>query len=84
MKHKEMRLTLIPASKILSVIGSQNFMEDLLTSFIDDRQFLNITISQLIITLATIWYANIHVFVTAFDQSLYNQLAKNEVQMGDP
>ena len=42
---KETRLKLIPGSQILKVIGSKNYMEDLLTSFIDERQFLNITIS---------------------------------------
>ena len=49
-------------------------MEDLLTSFIDERQFLNITISQLVITLATIWYANIHTIATSFDKKLMSQL----------
>ena len=50
-------------------------MEDLLTAFIDERQFLNITISQLVMSIATLWYANVHYFVTDFDQKLINYLA---------
>lgn len=57
------------------MIGKKNYMEDLLTAFIDSRQFMNITVSQLALTLATLWYANVHYFVTEFDQNLINFIA---------